>query len=53
MADFAVGETVRITGTTMTGTVVHVDDKRRKSLVRTGDVTQNSFSADELERFSG
>ncbi|WP_432845494.1 hypothetical protein ACQPXB_32100 [Amycolatopsis sp. CA-161197] len=43
MADFAVGETVRITGTTMTGTVVHVDDKRRKSLVRTGDVILNSL----------
>lgn len=56
MEDFTVGETVRITGTTMTGnvgTVVHLDDKRQKYLVRVTDVTQNYFSADELERFSG
>ncbi|WIX74852.1 hypothetical protein QRX50_25065 [Amycolatopsis carbonis] len=56
MEDFAVGETVRITGTTMTGSVgavAHVDDKRQKYLVRVSDVTQNYFSADELEHISG
>lgn len=55
MEDFEIGETVRITGKTMTGnvgTVVHLDEKREKYLVRISDVTQNYFSADELERFS-
>ncbi|MFG1646621.1 hypothetical protein ACGFMK_40640 [Amycolatopsis sp. NPDC049252] len=55
MAAFEVGDTVRITGKTMTGnvgTVVHFDDKRDKYLVRVDAVTQNYFPAEELERFS-
>lgn len=56
MAAFEVGETVRITGKTMTGnvgTVVHFDDKREKYLVRLDATAQNYFPADELERFTG
>ncbi|WP_328457034.1 MULTISPECIES: hypothetical protein [unclassified Amycolatopsis] len=56
MAEFEIGETVRVTGKTMSGnvgTVVHFDSKRDKYLVRVSDVTQNYFSAAELERFSG
>lgn len=56
MDEFEVGETVRITGRTMTGnvgTVVHFDGKRDKYLVRVGAITQNYFPAAELERFSG
>ncbi|MFJ5985036.1 hypothetical protein [Lentzea sp. NPDC092896] len=56
MGDFKIGDTVQITGTTMTGnvgTVVHFDDEREKILVRITDVTQNYFSADELKAFSG
>ncbi|GLY42862.1 hypothetical protein Amsp01_088850 [Amycolatopsis sp. NBRC 101858] len=56
MDAFEVGQTVRITGKTMTGnvgTIVHFDDKRNKYLVRVDAVTQNYFPAHELEKFSG
>jgi len=56
MGEFKIGDTVQITGTTMTGnvgTVVHFDTEREKILVRITDVTQNYFSADELKAFSG
>ncbi|GAA4058150.1 hypothetical protein GCM10022248_27140 [Nonomuraea soli] len=55
MNDFAIGDIVQVTGTTMTGnvgTVVSIDDKRGKYLVRISDVTQNYFTADELKPFS-
>ncbi|WP_169305781.1 KOW domain-containing RNA-binding protein [Renibacterium salmoninarum] len=54
MDNFKIGQTVKITGKTMTGnvgTVVHLDEKRGKYLVRITDVTQNYFDADELELF--
>ncbi|MEV0251732.1 hypothetical protein AB0H76_34445 [Nocardia sp. NPDC050712] len=54
MDEFTIGETVRITGKTMTGnvgTVVH-QGKDGKYLVRVGAVTQNYFTADELEQFT-
>lgn len=50
-----IGDTVRITGSTMTGnvgTVVHLDEKRGKVLVRIDQQTQNYFTEDELEMFS-
>lgn len=56
MEEFKIGETVRITGKVMNGlvgTVVHFDQKRDKILVRMGGETQNYYSADELETFSG
>ncbi|WP_448612597.1 hypothetical protein [Modestobacter sp. URMC 112] len=40
MADFTVGDTVPVTGTTMTGnvgTVVHIDGARGRYLVRVSD----------------
>ncbi|MFK0240533.1 MULTISPECIES: hypothetical protein [unclassified Microbacterium] len=55
MNDFAIGDTVQITGRTMTGnvgTVVSIDEKRGKYLVRITDVTQNYFTPDELKLFS-
>ena len=55
MNDFAIGDTVRITGSTMTGnvgTVVSFDEKRGKILVRITHVTQNYFTPDELEPFT-
>ncbi|MFJ6532352.1 hypothetical protein [Microbacterium sp. NPDC091662] len=55
MSDFAIGDTVQITGPTMTGnvgTVVSIDEKRGKYLVRITDVTQNYFTPDELKVFS-
>ena len=55
MGKFKVGDTVQITGTTMTGnvgTVVHLDKKREKYLVRVTDETQNYFTEDELEAFT-
>lgn len=55
MGDFKIGDTVQITGTTMTGnvgTVVHFDDERGKILVRIGADTQNYFPAGELKKFS-
>lgn len=55
MKAFAVGDTVRIIGEVMTGnvgTVVSVDEDRDKYLVRISGVTQNYFSAGDLELFS-
>ncbi|MGH3691099.1 MAG: hypothetical protein ACRDT7_13155 [Microbacterium sp.] len=55
MNDFTVGDTVQITGATMTGnvgTVVSIDAKRGKYLVRITDVTQNYFTPEELKLFS-
>ncbi len=55
MNDFAIGDTVQVMGRTMTGnvgTVVSIDEKRGKYLVRITDVTQNYFTADELKLFS-
>jgi transcription antitermination factor NusG len=55
MSDFAIGDTVQITGSTMTGnvgTVVSIDEKRGKYLVRVTDVTQNYFTPEELKLFS-
>ncbi|GGF26474.1 hypothetical protein [Williamsia phyllosphaerae] len=55
MAAFAIGDTVQITGSVMTGnvgTVVHFDEGRGRYLVRVGAVTQNYFSEDDLELFS-
>lgn len=54
MDDFSIGDTVQITGSTMTGnvgTVVSKDEKRSKYLVRVGSVTQNYFRAEELKKF--
>ncbi|GAA1050016.1 hypothetical protein [Arthrobacter russicus] len=54
MTEFTIGQTVKIIGKTMTGnvgTVVHLDEKRQKYLVRISDLTQNYFFADELEQF--
>lgn len=54
MDDFAIGDTVEITGATMTGNVgaiVYLDSEREKYLVRVGGSTQNFFSADELRLF--
>lgn len=51
MAAFEVGDTVQITGTTMTGnvgTVVHRDEAKDRYLVRIDAITQNWFTADEL-----
>ena len=55
MNDFTIGDTVQITGATMTGnvgTVVSIDRKRVRYLVRITDVTQNYFAPDELKLFS-
>ncbi|WP_197519681.1 hypothetical protein [Pseudonocardia sp. HH130630-07] len=55
MDEFSVGDTVRITGRTMTGnvgTVIHLDKKNEKYLVRISAVTQNYFTAEELEIFT-
>lgn len=55
MERFKVGDTVQVTGTTMTGnvgTVVHLDKKRQKYLVRITDATQNYFTEDELKAFT-
>jgi hypothetical protein len=53
--EFAIGDTVQVTGPTMTGnvgTIISVDEKRGKYLVLISNVTQNYFSADELKTFS-
>jgi transcription antitermination factor NusG len=55
MQDFKIGDIVQITGSVMSGnvgTVVSIDEKREKYLVRISDVTQNYFASDELKRFS-
>jgi transcription antitermination factor NusG len=54
MAEFKIGDTVHITGAVMTGnvgTVISIDEKREKYLVRISGVTQNYFGADELKHF--
>lgn len=54
MAEFKIGATVQVTGTTMTGnvgTVISFDEKREKYLVLISAVTQNYFTADELKLF--
>ncbi|MFD4638612.1 hypothetical protein ACFWN2_14945 [Lentzea sp. NPDC058436] len=54
MGDFKIGDTVQMTGTTMTGnvgTVVHLDDDRGKVLVRIDAQTQNYFTPGELKIF--
>lgn len=55
MDEFKIGDTVQITGAVMTGnvgTVVSIDQKREKYLVRITDETQNYFTATELKIFS-
>ncbi|MEU8898635.1 hypothetical protein [Nocardia sp. NPDC048505] len=55
MADFKIGDTVRVVGSTMTGnvgTVVYLDSGTGKYLVRIGGATQNYFTVDELELFT-
>lgn len=54
VGDFKIGDTVKITGATMTGnvgTVVSLDEKRQKYLVRITEETQNYFPANDLELF--
>lgn len=54
MPKFAIGDTVQVTGAVMTGnvgTVVSIDTKRDKYLVRITDVTQNYFTEAELTFF--
>jgi hypothetical protein len=55
MNQFAIGDTVQITGPIMTGnvgTVVSYDTKRDQYLVRIDAVTQNYFLAHELRTFT-
>lgn len=55
VGEFTIGATVRVTGSSMTGnvgTVVAVDEDRQRYLVLISSVTQNWFSADELEEFT-
>ncbi|MBS3178876.1 MULTISPECIES: hypothetical protein [unclassified Pseudoclavibacter] len=55
MAEFKIGDTVQVTGDTMTGnvgTVTSYDEKREKYLVLISAVTQNYFTADELKLFT-
>lgn len=54
MTDFKVGDTVQVTGSTMTGnvgTIISIDERRAKYLVLVSAVTQNYFTADELKIF--
>lgn len=54
MNDFAIGDTVQITGAVMTGnvgTVVSIDQKRGTYLVRITDETQNYFAPADLILF--
>jgi ribosomal protein L24 len=54
MRNFSIGDTVQVTGAVMTGnvgTVVSVDTKRDKYLVRITDLTQNYFTKAELTLF--
>ncbi|MEQ3552893.1 hypothetical protein WIS52_20695 [Pseudonocardia nematodicida] len=54
MDEFAIGDTVQITGSLMTGqvgTVVYLDEPNGKYLVRVGGLSQNYFTADEIEKF--
>lgn len=55
MAEFQIGDTVTIIGTIMTGsvgTVVYLDEKQGKYLVRVGGSAQNFYDPDEIELFS-
>jgi len=55
MDEFKIGDTVQMTGPVMTGnvgTVVHLDEKRGKYLVRISGQTQNYFTAAELKIFT-
>ena len=54
MAEFAIGDTVTITGTILkgsVGTVVYFDEIQGKYLVRIGGSTQDFYSPDEIEPF--
>ncbi|MFJ8795455.1 hypothetical protein ACWEQC_46200 [Streptomyces shenzhenensis] len=54
MGAFAVGDTVTVTGKTMTGNVgivIHIDEAKNRYLVRISAVTQNWFTADELKPY--
>jgi hypothetical protein len=54
MSEFSIGQTVQITGTTMTGdvgTIVHIDQKKDRYLVRIDAQTQNWFSAADLQSY--
>lgn len=54
MNEFKIGDTVRMTGRIMTGnvgTVVHLDEKRGRYLVRIDAVTQNYFPPEDLELY--
>lgn len=54
MNEFNIGDVVRITGSVMpgsVGTVVSLDDKRGKYLVRITEAVQNYYTAEELELF--
>lgn len=54
MPSFAIGDTVQVKGAVMTGnvgTVVSIDTRRGKYLVRITDVTQNYFTEAELTLF--
>ncbi|MFE5901209.1 hypothetical protein ACFQ67_27850 [Streptomyces sp. NPDC056488] len=55
MEKFKVGDIVRITGSVMTGnigTVVHLDQKHERYLVRVTDLTQNYFPESDLEPYA-
>ena len=55
MADSAVGDTVQVTGTTMTGdvgTAVHIDEARGTYLVRVSDTSQTYVAAGAPEYFT-
>lgn len=54
MDEFAIGDTVQVTGPVMTGnvgTVIHIDEKRGRYLVLISNVTQNYFTATELKQY--
>lgn len=54
MDNFTIGDTVQITGSTMTGsvgTVVYLDQERQKYLVRTTSAAQDYFTEDEITLF--
>lgn len=56
MDEFKVGQVVKIVGASMpgvVGTVIYLDEKRGKYLVRVSGVTQLYFPADELEAYPG
>lgn len=55
MDRFKIGDTVQITSKIMmgsVGTVVHLDEKRQKYLVRTTAQSQDYFTEDELKIFT-